>query len=99
MFYTSVHRYSLIIRSVFLIADNNEKDVSETKSSNGKINEHNKQNSQQRRNESQKNLLIDLSNDPKPAGNSWVSDEMREFFSLPFSLCHVVVVAGPLKGA
>lgn len=58
------------------MADNNEKkNVSETKTTTGKINEQNKQNGQQRRNDSQKNLLIDLSNDPKPAGNSWVSDE------------------------
>jgi len=59
-----------------MIADNNEKkNTSET--SNGKINEQNKQNGQQRRNDSQKNLLIDLSNDPKPTGNSWVSNETR----------------------
>ncbi|XP_018347203.1 PREDICTED: low density lipoprotein receptor adapter protein 1-like isoform X1 [Trachymyrmex septentrionalis] len=56
--------------------DNNEKkSSSETKTTTGKINEQNKQNGQQRRNDSQKNLLIDLSNDPKPAGNSWVCFE------------------------
>lgn len=69
-------RLALSNYSVFLIADNNEKkSASETKITTGKINEQNKQNGQQRRNDSQKNLLIDLSNDPKPAGNSWVSDE------------------------
>ncbi|KAL0133441.1 hypothetical protein PUN28_000881 [Cardiocondyla obscurior] len=56
--------------------DNNEKkSINETKSTTGKINEQNKQNGQQRRNESQKNLLIDLSNEPKPAGNAWVCFE------------------------
>ncbi|KAH0948788.1 hypothetical protein HN011_007359, partial [Eciton burchellii] len=53
--------------------DNEKKNASET--NNGKINEQNKQNGQQRRNDSQKNLLIDLSNDPKPTGNSWVCFE------------------------
>lgn len=28
-------------------------------------------------NDAQKNLLIDLSNDAKPTGNSWVSDKTR----------------------
>ncbi|XP_067215234.1 PTB domain-containing engulfment adapter protein 1-like isoform X5 [Linepithema humile] len=52
--------------------DNNEKkEASETKTTTGKVNEQNKQNGQQRRNDSQKNLLIDLSNESKPAGNSW----------------------------
>ncbi|XP_071637897.1 low density lipoprotein receptor adapter protein 1 isoform X1 [Temnothorax longispinosus] len=59
-----------------IFRDNDEKkSASETKTTNGKINEQNKQNGQQRRNDSQKNLLIDLSNDPKPAGNSWVCFE------------------------
>lgn len=58
-----------------LITDNSEKKsvVNETTQSNGKINEQNKQNDQ--RHDSQKNLLIDLSNDTKPTGNSWVRDE------------------------
>ncbi|XP_032666733.1 low density lipoprotein receptor adapter protein 1-like isoform X2 [Odontomachus brunneus] len=54
--------------------DNSEKkSTSETKTT-GKINEQNKQNGQ-RHNDSQKNLLIDLSNEPKPTGNSWVCFE------------------------
>ncbi|XP_014484781.1 PREDICTED: low density lipoprotein receptor adapter protein 1-like isoform X2 [Dinoponera quadriceps] len=56
--------------------DNNEKKCTggETGKSTGKVNEQNKQNGQ-RHNDSQKNLLIDLSNEPKPAGNSWVCFE------------------------
>lgn len=62
-----------------MIVENNEKkNASDTKISNGKINEQNKQNGQQRRADSQKNLLIDLSNDSKPTGNSWVSDKTDE---------------------
>ncbi|XP_011145617.1 low density lipoprotein receptor adapter protein 1 isoform X2 [Harpegnathos saltator] len=54
--------------------DNNEKKNSSEIKTTGKINEQNKQNGQ-RHNDSQKNLLIDLSNEPKPAGNSWVCFE------------------------
>ncbi|XP_020288295.1 dystrophin-like protein 1 isoform X2 [Pseudomyrmex gracilis] len=57
------------------IENNEKKNASDTKISNGKINEQNKQNGQQRRADSQKNLLIDLSNDSKPTGNSWVCFE------------------------
>lgn len=63
----------------YFIDNNEKKEASETKTVTGKVNEQNKQNGQQRRqNDSQKNLLIDLSNDSKPAGNSWVSDEIRK---------------------
>nr|XP_050859657.1 low density lipoprotein receptor adapter protein 1-like isoform X1 [Vespula vulgaris] len=56
---------------------NEKKNCSETKNQSAKMIQQNKQNGQQRHavNEGQKNLLIDLSNDPKPTGNSWVSFE------------------------
>lgn len=60
--------------SCFLITDNNEKKNGSESKTTVKINEQNKQNGQ-RHNDTQKNLLIDLSNDSKSVGNSWVSDE------------------------
>ncbi|XP_014609200.1 PREDICTED: low density lipoprotein receptor adapter protein 1-like isoform X1 [Polistes canadensis] len=55
---------------------NEKKNGNETKNAT-KMNQQNKLNGQRHAavNEGQKNLLIDLSNDPKPTGNSWVSFE------------------------
>ncbi|KZC09754.1 Low density lipoprotein receptor adapter protein 1 [Dufourea novaeangliae] len=56
--------------------NNEKKKKGEDTRSVGKVNEQNKHSDQRSTgNDSQKNLLIDLSNDPKPAGNSWVCFE------------------------
>lgn len=55
---------------------NEKKNVNEVKTPEKMSQQNNKQNGQRHAvNEGQKNLLIDLSNDPKPTGNSWVSFE------------------------
>lgn len=55
---------------------NEKKNVKEVKTPEKMSQQNNKQNGQRHAvNEGQKNLLIDLSNDPKPTGNSWVSFE------------------------
>ncbi|XP_043253896.1 low density lipoprotein receptor adapter protein 1-B-like isoform X1 [Colletes gigas] len=57
-------------------SENSEKKKDDTVKSVGKANEQNKHSDQRCNvNDAQKNLLIDLSNDTKPAGNSWVCFE------------------------
>lgn len=59
---------------IFLSLENNEKKKSEGDAKTvDKVNEQNKDNGQQRNtNDAPKNLLIDLSNESKAVGNSWV---------------------------
>lgn len=78
---TQFHDNYLIDNRLFFpflsyLEDNEKKKKEEEGKSGGKVNEQNGDNAKRSTgNDVQKTLLIDLSNDAKPTGNSWVSDK------------------------